>query len=236
MNSLDFRHRPTPRQVETWPSSFHLQSRAMDKTSVDESVSPDLQALKDKLKELLRYASVSRLKSHTGAAEVEAGELGCGFRPGRILASNMVFILVSGDALRLTIKVHFNTGAARNLAFGIFGGNSPADISERLAIDYFKEYANLVAGSVVTLLAENGVELGISLPLSTRGFYEVFSDYTEKQHPIISYSDFWELQANGHDVHCSALVEILNQKLLGHLAAYEISEETGDSGAEMDFL
>jgi len=208
----------------------------MNKTSVDESVPPDLPALKDKLRELLRYASVSRLRSHTGAAEVEARELGCGFSPGRILASNMVFILVSGDALRLTFKVHFNTGAARNLAFGIFGGNSPADISERLSIDYFKEYANLVAGSIVTLLAENGVELGISLPLSTRGFYEVFSDYAEKQRPIITYCDFWELRANGHDIHCSTLFEILNPRQLGHLAAYEISEETGNDDAEMDFL
>ena len=208
----------------------------MDKTSVDENVPADLQALKAKLKELVRYASVSRLKSHAGTAAVEARELGCGFRPGRILASNMVFILVSGDALRLTFKVHFNIGTARTLAFGIFGGHSPADISQQLSIDYFKEYANLVAGSIVTLLAKSGVEQGISLPLSTRGFYEVFSDYAEKQHPIATYGDFWELRANGHDVHCSALVEILNQKQLGDLATDEIAEEAADDDAEMDFL
>ena len=196
---------------------------------------PD-QALKDKLKALVRHASTSRFKIHTDSPEVETKELGPGFRPGRILASNMVFILVSGDALRLTFKVHFATGTAKNLAFRIFGGNSPADISEQQAIDYFKEYGNLVAGSVVTLLGENGIDLGISLPLSTRGFYEVFSDYCEKQHPIITFSDFWELRANGKNTHCSAVLEILNQKQLGNLAAYEIVEAASDDDAEIDFL
>ena len=208
----------------------------MNTTSVDETVSPDIAALKDKLKALLRHASLSRLKNHAGAAEIDIRELGCGFRPGKILASNMVFILVSGDAFRLTFKVHFNIRTARKLAFRIFGGNSPDAISEKQAIDYFKEYGNLVAGSVVTLLAESGVELGISLPLSTRGFYEVFSDYTEKRHPIVAFSDFWELRSNGCEVRCSALFELLDTKQLEPLLSYEIVQETSDDDAEMDFL
>jgi CheY-specific phosphatase CheX len=208
----------------------------MDKTSVDETVSPDIQALKDKLKALLRHASISRLKNHGDDAEVEARELGAAFRPGRILASNMVFILVSGDALRLTFKVHFETGTAKQLAFAIFGGDSPSSISQRQAVDYVKEYGNLVAGSMVTLLAESGVELGISLPLSTRGFYEVFSDYSEKLDPIVAFSDFWELRANSRSIYCGAQFEILNPRQLGDVAACEIVEETDSADAEMDFL
>jgi CheY-specific phosphatase CheX len=207
-----------------------------DAASVSEAVSPDTQALKDKLKELVRYAAASRLKIHTGSAEVETIEMGSGFRPGRILASNMVFILVSGDALRLTFKAHFNIRTARNLAFRIFGGNSPAAISENQAIDYFKEYGNLVAGSVVTLLGKSGVESGISLPLSTRGFYEVFSDYSEKHHPAITFSDFWELRSNGCGIHCCALLEILNRRQLANLGDHELVEEADNDDGEMDFL
>ena len=210
------------------------RSRALDQ--VAPAAAPDIRALKEKLKELVRHAAISRLKIHAGCAEVETREQGPAFKPGRILASHMVFILVSGDAVRLTFKVHFNTGTARNLAFRIFGGDSPDDIAEKQAIDYFKEYGNLVAGSVVTLLGENDVELGISLPLSTRGFYEVFSDYSEKQHPIITFSDFWELKANGNDIHCSALLEILNPKQLAKLVAYEIVEQADGDDGEMEFL
>ena len=200
-------------------------------------MSPEVQALKDKLKSLLRHAALARLKNHAAVeAEAEARELGAAFRPGRILASNMVFILVSGDALRLTFKVHFETRTAKQLAFAVFGGASPAAISQAQATDYVKEYANLVAGSMVTLLAQCGVELGISLPLSTRGFYEVFSDYAEKHHPIVAFSDFWELRVDDKTLHCSAQIELLNQRQLAGLAAYEIVEEADRDDAEMDFL
>lgn len=209
---------------------------AIETTNGDEAVAPDIQVLKDKLKDLLRHASVSRLKIHTDSSAIETRELDSGFVPGRILGSNMVFILVSGDAIRVTFKVHFNIRTAKDLAFRIFGGESAQAISERQAIDYFKEYGNLVAGCVVTLLGELDIELGISLPLSTRGYYEIFSDYTEKRQPIITYSDFWELKANGYDVYCSALLELLNEKQLAGLVDHEIVEESGADDGEMDFL
>ena len=209
----------------------------MNNTRVVEGVSSDVQASKDKLKELVRYASLSRLKTHTNSSEVELKELDSGFRPGRILASNLVFILVSGEAMRLTFKIHFDTRVAKYLAYRIFGGKLPEDISPKQAIDYFKEFGNLVAGSVVTLMAEINIELGISLPLSTRGFYEVYSDYSEKQYPIITYSDFWALKVNGYDIFCSAQFEILDRKPLENLIGYEIAEEgNNDDDAEMDFL
>jgi len=206
----------------------------MDDSQGSDALPPDVQALKNKLREMLRHASVSRLKIQTDSSDVETKELDSGFRPGRILASNMVFILISGDAVRLTFKVHFNIRTAKSLAFRIFGGQSAADISEKQAIDYFKEYGNLVAGNIVTLLGKINIDLGISLPLSTRGFYEIFSDCSERQHPI-TYSDFWELKANGHELYCSALFEILNARQLADLAAYEVVDEADDDG-EMDFL
>lgn len=208
----------------------------METVLSSEVTPPDVAALKGKLRELVRYASSSRLQIHTGAAEIEVREVDSHFKPGRILANNMVFILVSGDALRVTFKVHFNLRDAKHLAFRIFGGAAPEDISGKQAIDYFKEYGNLVAGSVVTQFEKLDVGLGISLPLCTRGFYEVFSDYSEKQHPIITHSDFWKLDVSGQQIFCSALLEIMDKKPLAGLADYEIVAETDDSDAEMDFL
>jgi CheY-specific phosphatase CheX len=208
----------------------------MDTVPSSEGAPADIQALKEKLRELVRYASSSRLKIHTDSPEIEVKELDAGFRPGRILANNMVFILMSGDALRVTFKVHFNIRNAQCLAFRIFGGDSPENISGKQAIDYFKEYGNLVAGNVVTLFEKIEVNLGISLPICTRGFYEVFSDYSEKQHPIIVYSDFWKLEVGEHDIFCSALLEILDKKQLVKLADYEIAEDVDDNDGEMDFL
>lgn len=192
--------------------------------------------IRDKVKELVRYASVSRFKIHTASDEVELHELGAKFAPGRILANNMVFALVSGDVLRVTFKAHFNMDCAKTLAFRVFGGESPAQISLKQAIDYFKEFGNLVAGSIVTLFEKVDIGLGMSLPLCTRGFYEVFSDYTEKESPSITFSDFWELQVNGSTVFCSALIEILDKKALEVLRDFVIEEDEASDDEEMDFL
>jgi CheY-specific phosphatase CheX len=212
----------------------------MNNTCLAEALLPETEALKFKLRALVRHASMSRLRIHTDCLVVETREMDAGFRPGKMLASHMVLILVSGDALRLTFKVHFNLRTAKNLAWRIYGGKSSENISEQQAIDYFKEYGNLVAGSVISLLSESQVELGISLPLCTRGFYEVFSDYAEKQQPVISYADFWELQAPGGGVYCSAQFEVLNRAGLEKVIDYVIDEETAkataDDDEEMDFL
>jgi len=198
--------------------------------------SGNLPAIKEKLRELIHYASISRLQMHTACTEVELGQPAPDFRPGRILANNMVFILVSGDALRITFKVHFNMETGRNLAFRVFGGETPDNITARQAIDYFKEYGNLVAGSIVTLFEKIDIGLGMSLPLCTRGFYEVFSDYTETENPTVMYSDFWTLQVNDHSLYCSALIEVLDKKSLQPLLDLELAEPESSDDEEMDFL
>lgn len=191
-------------------------------------------AIKAKLTELVRFASVSRLKAHADCAEIVTREMPQDFRPGKVLANHMVFILASGEPVRVTFKAHYNMDAARPLALRIFGGATSQSISDRRAVDYMKEYCNLVAGKVVTLFEDSGIDLGISLPQNTSGFYEVFADYQEKDKPSISFSDFWTLQAGPHTITCSAVIEILDSKPLHALVDYAITDTSDDE--EMDFL
>jgi len=123
---------------------------------------------------------------------------------------------------------------ARALASRIFGGVSAQQISDRRAVDYMKEYCNLVAGKIVTLFEDLQIDLGISLPQQARGFYEVFADYQEKDRPTVSFSDFWTLQAGDHTIACSAVMEILDHKQLESLLNYVIADTPDDE--EMDFL
>ncbi len=207
----------------------------MDNSPITEDSAANLQAIKDMLAELVRHASVSRLKGHADCQDIEVSELAPDFVPSRILANNMAFILISGNPVRVTFKAHFNTRTARNLAYRSFGGESEDDVSQQQAFDFFKEYCNLVGGALVTRFEDFNVDLGIGLPLCTRGFYEVFADYKEKQYPIITYSDFWRLAANGHEIHCSALLEIIDRKPLECLIGFEIPEDSGNE-VGMEFL
>jgi CheY-specific phosphatase CheX len=210
----------------------------MNVNTVVEDISSDIQVLRDKLNELVHHVSVSRLKVHSGFSDVDILEMGSGFKPGQIIASNMVFILVSGEAARITLKIHFNTKVAKELAFEVFGGESSICISNHQAVDYFKEYANLMAGSVVAFLADSGLELGISLPLCTRGFYEIFSDYSEKQTPVLVFNNFWGLRVNGSEIYCGAQFEIMKREKFTKFVDYVIAEANVDVDAddEMDFL
>lgn len=200
-----------------------------------ESVADTVPLVKEKLRELVRYAALSRMKTHAGCEDVEQVELSADFRPGQILANNMVFILGSGESVRMTFKVHFNGDDAKSLAFRVFGGESASNISIQRAVDYFKEYCNLVIGSAVAILEQLDIGLGISLPHATRGFYEVFADYKEQQLPFIIYNDFWSLQVNQMTVYCSVVLEILDAKKLEKLVGFEFSESE-NSDDEMDFL
>ena len=213
-------------------------TKNMDKNSITHEFPRDEQHLiKEKIRELVRHASLTRLIIHADCTEVGISEPGPGFRPGKMLASNMAFILVSGDALRLTFKVHFNTRTAKTLAFRIFGGEASEDITERQAIDYFKEYANLVAGSVISLLGQTGVDLGISLPLCTRGFNEIFSDYSIENRLIPTDYDFWSLRVNGLEFYCSSFFELMNTPRLSRaLEDLSLSETFIEEDGELDFL
>lgn len=194
-----------------------------------------LPAIKVKLTELVRFASMSRLKAHADCAEIITGEMPGNFRAGKVLANNMVFILTSGEPVRVTFKAHYNMDTARALALRIFGGVSAQAVSDRRAVDYMKEYCNLVAGKIVTMFEDLQIDLGISLPQHSRGFYEVFADYQEKDKPTVSFSDFWTLSTGEYTIACSAVMEILDHKQLASLVNCTFAD-TSDDEEEMDFL
>jgi CheY-specific phosphatase CheX len=193
-----------------------------------------LPPIKAKLTELVRFASTSRLKVHSGCEAIVTSEMPEKFQAGRVLANNMVLILTSGEPVRVTFKAHFNMATARAMASRIFGDLSAQAVTDRRSFDYMKEYCNLVAGKVVTLFADLQIDLGISLPQRARGFYEVFADYQEKDKPNFSFSDFWILSAGEHTITCSAVMEILDLKRLESLVDCAITDSSDDE--EMDFL
>jgi CheY-specific phosphatase CheX len=207
----------------------------MNREAAMQSVVDTVPLVKEKLRELVRYAALSRMKTHAGCDDVEQVELSDDFLPGQILANNAVFILGSGESVRMTFKVHFNADVAKTLAFRVFGGESASNISIKRAVDYFKEYCNLVIGSAVAIFEQLEIGLGISLPHSTRGFYEVFADYKEQQHPYVICNDFWSLEVSQKIVYCSVVLEILDPKKLEKLIGFEFGETEGGND-EMDFL
>ena len=139
----------------------------------------------------------------------------------------MLLILVSGKALRITFKVHFNIKSTKKMASPIYG-KSPEKIEIRQAKDFIKEFCNLSAGYIKKIFEDQSLDVGISLPLVIRGFDEVFFERQIKKTII---EDSFRIENSGIGVVCTNIVEIFNQNLLDGIDINVEEEEE-----EIDFL
>ena len=116
---------------------------------------------------LQRFANVETLKIE---------EIGI---PNAVLGHWSALILISGTSIRVTFRVYFSTATAKHLASGAYS-TAEDDIASDQAYDFMKEFCNLCAGRVKLLLIGNDLQVGISLPLVTRGFDQVFEEESKE--------------------------------------------------------
>lgn len=207
----------------------------MENNITTEDAPDKLDVIKHSLASLIRHAAVSRLEKVIDCTAIEVSELGPDFVPGKILANNLALIQITSSLVRVTFKCHFNTEAAKKLAFRVCDSDKTTTVSEKAVLDFIKEYCNLVAGNVVTLFEGAAIDMGIGLPICTRGFYEVFSNYEEMAATSIIHADFWRMRANGSEIFGSALIEIIDEIPLECMIGYQIAEESNTEG-EIEFL
>jgi CheY-specific phosphatase CheX len=121
-----------------------------------------------------------------------------------VLGHWSALILISGTAVRVTFRVYFSTETAKKLASGAYK-MSESLVNSDQAYDFMKEYCNLCAGRVKLLLLTNNLQVGISLPLVTRGFDQVFEEESKE---TFCTEDRWRLViSTGMAVMCSARIE-----------------------------
>ncbi len=141
-------------------------------------------------------------------------------------------ILVSGGDYRLTFKVHFTLLQATK--FAIDGNDSetptldPAKV-KIMSFDYMKEFCNLYAGSLKRAFADANISVGISLPLLTRGFDEVFFPKADFKN---TFEVFWDILNDLGGVRCSLFVEVINAD---NFKSLNIKLDSSNEG-EIDFL
>lgn len=198
------------------------------------STSDNVEQIKQKITELIRHAAEARIRDHSREDDFALTELNR--TPGQVLGNWMSIILVTGEAVRITIKLHFSNEQAKAISHNVYGVSSANEVSDIKATDFVKELCNLTAGYLVQIFEEMSIPLGISLPLCTRGFYEVFADYSPTTSPLIRYSDLWRLEHQDQHINGSVMIEITNASALAALADFELSQDDSDDDSEFDFL
>lgn len=195
--------------------------------------------IKDKINTIVRHAAEDSVRLQSHNTEIKLAEPDRKFKLGQVLGNRMSLILVSGETLRLTFKLHYNIGEIKAIAHRAYGKNTPAELSDKQAMDFMKELCNLSAGQVVKIFEENNLPLGMSLPLGARGFYDIFADYAPASQPFVKYGDLWSLKFGECTIMISSVVEMLDTQALSSILNYEIPMNDANDRSddeEIDFL
>ncbi len=75
-----------------------------------------------------------------------------------------VFCILTGKALRLTFRICVHESTARAIVASMLG-KSFEEVTPESGFDYVKEVANMVSGGIQKHLYDQGISLGIGIPL-----------------------------------------------------------------------
>ena len=207
-------------------------------TTNKEVVTPDvLERVRQNLQSVVR-TTVCRQVAQFSGCELPLVEELCrveGFEqyaPGDVLASEMVLVAISGPELQLMLKIHFHHNQAQARLRPTTDTPNPLTAKD---MDYMKELCNQVGGALCRLFSTHDVATGLSVPLCTRGYYEIYADYRERAQPLVKLADAWSLQGEFGNLYVSCYYEINDNRVLPALEALSMDAVDSDDD-EIDFL
>ena len=121
--------------------------------------------------------------------------------PRRRLAfhQHLALILLNHPAFQLRYTVHFMLGQAVKIVAR--KNQIPvADVSKTRAVDYFKEYCNILAGSICNGLFAYQIDVEHSLPFAVQGYNDIFfttADDSTISEAFFSQAEFCRI---GHSI------------------------------------
>ena len=181
---------------------------------------------KSVLRDTLRKASEVRLKQYLDQPEItvetvkEQGTLIFGFW--------MSLILIFGPEFQITFKVHYNTKSIQKMSRNALPNNSSSDV----VADFVKEYCNLVAGLIKSYFESIHVPSGVSLPLVSRGFDDVFSIHQLMSDSIL---DIWTLSCQEESITCIASCDIYDHSVFSKILTTPLDPDFQNS-SNIEFL
>ncbi|MFZ4404734.1 MAG: chemotaxis protein CheX [Pseudobdellovibrionaceae bacterium] len=181
----------------------------------------------DKVDLLVQGIALKRFQSHSRFADIEVTKLEVP-DPG-IGGRWMALILIAGKSIRITFKVHFHEYVTRIVAANLYG-KKPETLTVHQILDFIKEFCNLTAGGVKTQFETSNLTVGISLPLATRGFDDVFFPVPNQE---TGFGTSWLLTVPSGQFKCSTFIEVMDPKALDNVS-FEVVEKADDG--EVEFL
>lgn len=129
----------------------------------------------------------------------------------------LVAIIMQGAGLRMTFKVHADSGPIREVCARA-SNCTIEEVTEVRMRDCLREFANILAGTVQSEFSKMDLETRISIPFSTRGFDDLF--FEQPTTPMQFY-DSWKVHWSGNGFAIMTLLtELLDLPALSPLMNY----------------
>lgn len=180
--------------------------------------------------ETIRQSALTRFKQH---CVYQAAEVAESSNTSKLVhAYWMSLIMVANSSIKVMFKAHYNVSELKVIAKDSIERNDKGEITDGAAADFMREFANLVGGVIKATLETVGIAAGVSLPLVTRGFDEIFVNFNKA---TSNYIDKFEICTSDGTVFCSLHVECNDSsvmEVLGQIPAPTAEE----SGGDVEFL
>lgn len=140
-----------------------------------------------------------------------------------IFSKRVANILVGNTDLRFILKIHYNDFLGKKLLEKYSGvkESNPDKVD-----DLFLECCNLLGGRLKKSFEDINLNIGISIPVRTRGLDEFFFD--RKDMDDLSHELMWEM-SNGEDsFYMAVFIEVVNIVALEEINFEEISTSEED--------
>jgi CheY-specific phosphatase CheX len=141
--------------------------------------------------------------------------------------SNVANILICNQDIRIIFKIHYN----HNQANEILKDHLDLNYTTSKIDDYFLEVCNLIAGKIKINFKNQSLDVGISIPLKTAGFDELFFPVYNDEYRI-EYC--WSLKTNKNPVVMSAFLEVMDSKLQSKMT--NISNDHINTDDDVEFF
>ncbi len=187
---------------------------------------------KRKFGDIFRQVTLSRMRLYTDRENFKIAEIE-GIAPiGYVFANSMSVIVIAGKALRIVLKTHFNHKDSKPIARYLYGKD---EIDDWKSFDVMKEYCNLAAGFLKKICIEQNIPVGISLPVVTLGFNEVFSNPNTLEQKT-AFVDCWRLINDQSNIVCTCHVDVFEPGAIDNLMEFMVTETEEENEDEYEFL
>ncbi len=179
---------------------------------------------------IVRQTSLVRIKQHCLYEPIEIYELEN--KNNLVFGYWMGLIMVGNSSVRILFKAHYNNDELRVIAAEALN-SSKARPDDSSVADFMREYCNLMGGAIKATLESAGLNTGVSLPLVTRGFDEVFSNQSVS---VNFYEDVWQLVCGDGRITCAVQMDVMNNEPLELIGMIQEQQQANDADGEIEFL